>query len=287
MLSSEIKKKIKFIKFKTKRVLNGTLIGDQSSAIKGTGHEFDQIREYQQGDDVRFVDWKSSARMNKLLIKQYFEERNRNIIIALDISSSLFFSSENFSKHEIISQIAAILALVTDSGKDNVGLLLFSDKIVEFIPEARGKVHVMNILKKIFEIQDLQSKTNINLALDFLIKNTKKDSVIFFLSDFINDNDFDKQLKVISKKCKFVAIRCTDKYEQKFPDIGFICIKDIESDEILFLDARKKNTELIDNHINFIKSENFLKKHKIKSLCINNNNEYLINLISFFKKLMY
>src|SRR5665647_3240289 len=146
MISSEILKKIKQIEIYTQRLLTGSLVGDSRSAIKGQGLEFDQLREYQMGDDVRFIDWSSSARMDKLLVKQYIEERNRTVLLAVDVSASTFFSSDQELKNESMAQIASVLALVADYGKDHVGLILFSDEIEEFVPPSAGRMHVRLIM---------------------------------------------------------------------------------------------------------------------------------------------
>src|SRR5579862_8407903 len=142
MLSPEIIKKIRQIEIATRRLLTGSLVGDSRSAVKGEGFEFDQIRDYQMGDDVRAIDWNSSARMDKLLVKQYIQERNRTVILAVDVSASTLFSSDDALKSDIIAQLASVLALVADYGKDTVSLLLFSDEIELFIPAGRGRQHV-------------------------------------------------------------------------------------------------------------------------------------------------
>ena len=150
MVSKEVLKHIKRIEIHTKRLLRGSLVGQSSSAMKGSGFEFDQIREYQQGDDVRFIDWKSSARINKLMVRQYIEERSRSIILAVDVSASVFFGSAQHSKHEVMVELAAVIALVGDLAKDRVGLFLFSDKVELFIPPNSGQKHVRFILEKLF-----------------------------------------------------------------------------------------------------------------------------------------
>ena len=129
MISKEAFRKIRQIEISTKRLLNGSLVGDSRSAVKGTGLEFDQIRDYQIGDDVRFIDWNASARTNKFLVKQYIEERNRTVLLAVDVSASTLFSSTNYLKSDLVAQIASVLTLVADYGKDHSSLVLFSDEI--------------------------------------------------------------------------------------------------------------------------------------------------------------
>lgn len=286
-LSEEVKRKIKYIQIRTKRALNGTLLGDNTTAIKGTGLEFDQIRDYQVGDDVRFVDWKSSARTGKLLVKQYFEERSRDIIIAIDMSASTLFSSNAINKYDIMAQITSVLALVCDYAKDNVGVLIFSDKIVEFIRPAQGKFHVSNIMQKLFQMEVADSKTDINLALEYLLKNISKKSVIFLLSDFIDDNNFESNIKMIFKKHEFIAIRCMDTREQALPKIGLISMNDFETGQNIVLDLGRNSNKINLMVEEFIAYQNkMFKKYGVKLIEINNHKDYFSDLINCFAKLM-
>ena len=148
-LSPDVVKKIKHIEICTRRLLSGSFIGENSSAIKGSGLEFDQLREYQQGDDVRFIDWNSSARMNKLLIKQYVEQRSRTIVIAVDVSASANFGTAKENKRDVMAQIGATLSLVAGYAKDNIALLLFTDQVELFIPPGKGRNHMHHIVEQL------------------------------------------------------------------------------------------------------------------------------------------
>src|SRR6185436_13676142 len=141
MIPAEVRKKIRHLEISTRRLVSGSLLGDSRSALKGFGFDFDQIREYRAGDDIRFIDWKSSLRTDQLLVKQYIEERNRRIIIAVDISQSSVYGSTHMLRSELNAQIAAVLAFVAAYGNDAVGLLLFSDHVEYFLPPARGRAH--------------------------------------------------------------------------------------------------------------------------------------------------
>src|SRR5581483_1966149 len=206
-ISSDIIVKIKQLEIFTRRLLNGTLVGDSRSAIKGTGFEFDQIREYNYGDDIRFIDWKSSARNNKLLIKQYIEERSRTIFLVVDISHSSIFSSSSCNKQERIAEIVSVLALVAQHGKDHVGLLLFSDEIEEYIPPASSLQHVHYVLKKILSVKPKRAQTNISCALKHLLSVAKKEAIVFLVSDFI-DESYETYLAQIAKRFDLIAVRC-------------------------------------------------------------------------------
>src|SRR5690606_15018404 len=156
--------KIKQLEIFTRRLLNGSLVGDSRSAIKGTGFEFDQIREYSCGDDIRFIDWKSSARTNKLLVKQYIEERSRTVILAVDVSHSSIFGSGTLGKRDRIAEISCVLALVAQHGKDHVGLLLFSDDVCHYISPGSSLAHIHTIIETILTFDPIKSVTDISKA---------------------------------------------------------------------------------------------------------------------------
>src|SRR5258707_662959 len=187
LISPEIVSKIKQLEIFTRRLLNGSLVGDSRSAIKGTGFEFDQIREYNFGDDIRFIDWKASARNNKLLVKQYIEERSRTIFLAVDISHSSIFGSGLHNKHSRIVELASVLALVAQHGKDHVGLLMFSDTIASYIPPGNSLHHVHRIMETMLSFKPKQSKTDISKALQHLLSIKKSDAIVFLISDFIDE----------------------------------------------------------------------------------------------------
>lgn len=237
-LSPDILKKIKHIEISTRRLLNSSLMGDTRSAIKGTGFEFDQIREYQMGDDIRSIDWSSSARMHKLLVKQYIEERNRTIIIALDVSASNKYTSTAVVRSDIMAQLASILALVGEMGKDSVGLLLFSDDVELYIRPNRGRSHSRMIMEKAFTHQARHRKTNIARALDYIAQQVKKDAMICFISDFIDEHDFAPSLKRIAHSHDLIALRCLDEREKQMSALGFLTIEDAETGTSCMLDLR-------------------------------------------------
>lgn len=284
MISSDVLKKIKHIEIYTKRLLSGALVGDSRSAIKGSGLEFDQIREYQFGDDVRFIDWHASSRMNKVLVKQYIEERNRTILLAVDVSASQQFSSTASTKHDICAEIASVLALVADYGKDHVGLLLFSDQIECFIPVGAGRNHIRLIMEKLFSFKPKHVKTNINKALEYVAKLNRKDSLLFLISDFI-DYDFEKKLGIASNMYDTVAIRCTDQNEHALPNVGFLTVQDTETQEQHLLDTRNKGLSYalgkrIDDQ------NRLFKKCGVDILDIMINKPFAGELIRFFRRRM-
>jgi len=285
MISKELLRTIKQIEIKTRRLVSGSFIGSASSAQKGAGFEFDQIREYQLGDDIRFIDWKSSARTNSLLVKQYVEERNRTIIIAIDISGSVFFGSRDASKWDMIAQIASLLALLGDYGKDQVGLLLFDNQVRTFLPPKRGRTCTLKLIQTIFSIKENSNPSSLATALSYLCKLPYKNAIVFMLSDFI-DTGFDRNLAIASRKYELVALRFLDVREYFFNRIGFIMVRDIESGASGLVDTRK-NSEF--NHFldARVQQQNVLfKKYGIDHMQVSTDRPMLQQVIQFFSRRM-
>ena len=180
-----LRNKIRRIRIYTRRIMQNVLSGDYLSAFKGSGLEFDQIREYNMGDDIRFIDWNASAKMNKIMVKQFIEERDRTVIIAVDVSQSTHYSSTFELRRDSIAQIAAALAFIAQESKDKVGIIFFSDRIEKWIPPSKGNVHIGSIIEHIFSLQSSSSMTNLVEPLKFLINLKKRNAVVFMISDWI------------------------------------------------------------------------------------------------------
>jgi len=287
MLSEDVIKKIRQIEITTKRLLSGSFVGDYSSAKKGSGFEFDQIRDYQQGDDVRFIDWKSSARSNKLLVKQFIEERNRAVILAVDLSGSSFYSSDQKLKFDVLSEIAAVLALVANYGKDQAALLLFTDEVEVFIPPARGRRHIHKIMEKLFSHKPKNKRTNIDGVLDRLARLRRRDSIVFLMSDFIGTFD-EKKMHIVSKIYDLIAIRCLDKNEHNFPDVGFIDLQDVETGQKVLLQAAGKKGRKLNEFLGkrLGAQEAIFKKHGIDYLDVSPERSFIGDIIFFFRRRM-
>lgn len=289
MISPETLRRIKQVEIHTRRLLNGALVGDSRSAVKGSGFEFDQIREYQLGDDIRFIDWKSSARTNKLLVKQYIEERSRCIIIALDASASGLYTSGTRTKYHIMAEVAAVLSLVADHGKDSVGLLLFTDTIEYFIPPRKGRNHVTHIMQLIFEFQPRGKKTCFGIALKKLMSLRRKDTLFIMISDFIEitcNPEEEKLLAILSAKQELLAIRCLDSRENSLPTIGFLTTLDLESGEQVIIDTRKRS--ILNAFLSHRAQEQLtqFKRHTISCLDISTTKPFIGDIIRFFRQRM-
>lgn len=286
MISKDILKQIRQIEIHTKRLLSGSLVGQSSSAVKGSGFEFDQIREYLQGDDVRFIDWKSSVRMDKLMVRQYIEERSRCIMLIVDVSASSFFNSGGKVKHTIMSELAATLTLAADYAKDRVSLLLFSDVVELFIPAGSGQKHVRFILEQLFTYKPKRTQSSLKVALEHVAKLSIKDAVVFLISDFIVPT-FDKALHVITKKYDVIAIRCLDKNEYHMPSVGLLPVIDDETGITALIDTRSDRSP-----INAYCKDRLCAQNKLFSVCgvdlidVKNTQPYIRDMVRFFKKRM-
>lgn len=228
---------IKHIQLLSKRLMREGIFGHARSLVKGVGLEFEQLRDYCDGDDVRAIDWNSSARMNKLLIKQFNDERHRTMLIVLDISASTFYGTQEMVKQSIASQLAAIISYAAFLGKDEVGLILLSDRVECYIPARRGKAHVQSIIEKIFSVKKSSRSTSLCAALDHIIALRKKNAMVFLISDFI-DQGYDRSLALCSRLYEVIAIRILDVAERVFPAAGLITVRDSETGQLHILKGK-------------------------------------------------
>lgn len=290
MISKKIVQQVKELEIQTRRILSGASIGGSKSRQRGFGFDFDQLRNYQYGDDIRLIDWKSSARTgDKILIRQYFEERNRTFMICLDVSSSTFFGSGDVTKQDMMQQISGALSLAAEYSKDKVGLILFSDRIEKVVPAAKGKQHVHAIIETIFSYKPQSKSTDLNVLFDHVAKNIDKKAVVFVISDFIGA-DFERSLKGVVVNKEVIAISCTDVQETELAAVGFIAMQDSETDERVLIDARKKNKQIMQDilqeRLTFQKK--MFHRYKVDFVHMQSKQHFIHDMIMFFqKRLMY
>lgn len=286
-ISEEIARKIRQVEIYTRRLLIGSMVGDTRSAIKGTGYEFDQIREYLVGDDIRFIDWNASARMNTLLIKQYVEERSRTVFLAVDVSKSEFFGSTHTTKRDVAAQLASALALVASHGSDRVGLILFSDEVEYVLPPGQGTHHVHALMEAVFSYEPKKDRTQISAALAHLARLKVRDGIVFLISDFI-DSDFSTYLPVVARKYDCIAVRCLDERETSLPPVGFLAIEDIETGQEVVIDARSGGARVISDYLGHRVAEQnkLFRKYGIDVLEVAENRPFIADLVRFFRRRM-
>lgn len=285
MVSKKILNQIRLLEITTKRLLKGTLVGDHRSAQKGTGLEFEQIREYQQGDDIRFIDWKSSARMNKILVKEYIEERSRTIMLVVDCSASTWFGSQAERKYDRMAQIASVISLVAHFGKDYVGLMLFSDKVHTCIPPARGSKHIHKIMEELLSVKQKNTTTDISSALDHVMRMKQKNMSLFIVSDFFAE-DFEKKLRVVGRLHDTVAVRVLDTLELNFPSVGLLMMRDIETKKNGYVQTGKQD-DINLFLVQFAKQqEQKLASCGVDCFDVRTDRPFMGDLIQFFRQRM-
>ena len=240
-MSKEILKKVRQIEIRTKNIVNDFFGGDYHSNFKGRGMTFSEVREYVPGDDVRSIDWNVTARTGKPHIKIFEEERELSVLILIDVSSSGVFGSKKNLKIDLGVEIAAMLSFSAIKNNDKVGLALFSDKVEKYIPPKKGKKHVLRLITDIVnhDFENSNKRTSIKTAIDFANKISKRKSVIFLISDFIDDN-FWNELKFLNFKHDVIGLQIYDSYERNFPNLGIINIHDSETGENTWIDTTSK-----------------------------------------------
>ena len=289
MIPAEILKKVRLIEIKTRHIVNNIFGGEYHSAFKGMGMEFAEVREYYPGDDIRAIDWNVTARTGKPFIKKYDEERELTVMFIVDVSASGFFGTGESLKSDIMIELASILSFSAIKNNDKVGLLLFSDKIEEFIPPKKGKSHVLRVIREMIYHKAKDRKTDISIALEHIQKVLKRKSIIFLLSDFWDDS-YQQTMKLINKKHDLINIQILDKAEIAIPKLGMVKFHDAETQKSAWIDTNNKqvqniSTKYIQNKNKVIKE--FCKKNKIDFISIDTAEGYLNPLEQFFSTRMH
>ena len=247
-ISIELMQKIRAIQIKTSHMVTELMAGEYVSAFKGRGMEFNAVREYTPGDDVRLIDWNVTARMDQPFIKEYIEERELNVMLMVDVSSSGEFGSTGKFKNEISAEVASILAFAAIRNNDKIGLIVFSNKIEHYIPPKKGKAHVWNIIRTILNYQPEGRLTDLNIPLEYLLKIQKRKCIAFLISDFQATN-YETNVKLARQKHDLVAISISDPRERNLPKIGLINLRDSESGETLLVDTdNREMTKLLTSY---------------------------------------
>ena len=286
MLPREILKKVKRIEIRTRGLVDSFFGGEYHSSFKGRGMTFSEVREYQPGDDVRLIDWNVTARSGNPFIKVFEEERELTVFLLVDISSSGSFGSENYLKKTVGAEIASVLGFSAIKNNDKVGLILFSNDIVKYIPPKKGKSHVLRVIRELLYTNSDGRGTSLGNALDFVMKVSKRKSVVFLLSDFIDENYWDS-LKIVNRKHDFVGIKISDPFEVNFPNVGMLKAEDPETGSVFWIDTSNYSDLKNMNDSNRKKVDSFLKRTKksgIDIVSISTATDYIEPLMKFFKK---
>lgn len=269
MFSKELIKKIRRIEIKSDKSVDEIFSGEYRSKFKGKGMEFSDIRQYYPGDDVRNIDWNVTARHNKAYVKQFCEERELNMFLLIDVSSSNNFGG----KKELIAEVAATLALSASKNNDRVGAAFFTEEVEKFVPSKSGRKHVLTIIENIINFKPEFDGTNIANVLQYFNRIEKKKSVVFLISDFL-DEGYEKELKIILGRHDLIMIRILDRIEEKMPSGAIFTFEDLESGETIVIDNLKDKYKL----------ENNLMPYKRNTINIYTDEDYVKRLKQFFRR---
>ena len=285
METKELLKKVRKVEIKTKRLSNNIFGGEYHSTFKGRGMTFSEVRGYEFGDDVRSIDWNVTARYNAPFVKVFEEERELTLMLMVDISGSKFFGTDNDLKKNIATEISATLAFSAIQNNDKVGLILFTDNIELYIPPAKGRTHILRIIRELIEFKPKSKRTDISTALEFFSNVISKKSIAFLLSDFIS-KDYQKALSIASKKHDLTGIRIYDKFEEEMPNLGLIPMIDQETDKVEFIDTGSKDVRK-NFKINSLKMrdefETTFKRNGSGTINCRTDQSYVKLLLGYFK----
>jgi len=263
VISRELVKKLKKIEIFTSRLANDQLAGSYHSVFKGRGMAFSEVRQYQPGDDVRFIDWNVSARMNDTYVKVFTEEREMTVMLLVDLSASGRFGSVDKPKIETVAEVAALLAFSAIKNNDRVGLILFTDQVERFVPPKKGRSHVMRVVTEILNADPKSEGTDLGVALDLLGGVGKRRAVAFLISDFIAEA-YEKPLRVVSAKHDVIPIQVVDPREDELPDVGLALVEDLETGDLVEVDT--SNLDVRANYAREAQRQRASREHLFRRL---------------------
>lgn len=286
METSELLKRVRQIEIKTKGLSKNIFAGEYSSAFKGRGMTFSEVREYQYGDDIRNIDWNVTARFGHPFIKIFEEERELTVMLLVDVSGSREFGTTTQLKKNMITEMAATLAFSAIQNNDKIGVIFFSDQIEKFIPPKKGKTHVLHIIRELINFKPENRATDISAALRYQTNVIKKKCTTFVISDFMSD-DFESALMIASRKHDLVGIQVYDKREEELPAAGLVKLVDAESGQDLWVDTSStnvrqqyaKNWRVKQDELNRI-----LTKCGVDNVSIRTDEDYVKGLMKLFKR---
>jgi len=291
--TAELLKKVRRIEIKTRGLTRQIFAGQYHSAFKGRGMAFNEVREYQVGDDIRSIDWNVTARYNQPFVKVFEEERELTVMLLIDVSGSLNFGSTQQFKRDVITEVAAVLAFSAIQNNDKIGVILFSNRVEKFIPPQKGRKHILRIISELLNFEPSGKETNISEALRFLTNAIKKRCTAFLISDFIdfdeslNQPKFTDAISIANNKHDVVAIRIYDDRETQMPPVGLVRFADAETGNYFWVDtANHQVLELYRNWWNT--STDYLKqaftKARVDWISVRTDEDYVKPLMLLFKR---
>lgn len=281
----EILRRVRKIELVTRGLVRETIGGEYHSSFKGQGIDFDDFREYQPGDEIRSIDWNVTARLNTPFIKKFAEERELTVFLAVDVSASGNYGSQNRSKRELAAEVAALLAFSAISNQDKVGLVLFSDTVELFLPPRKGTRHILRIIREILFCKTPGHGTSLKPPLELLVTAAPRRALVFVLSDFIAD-DFEQPLKIAAIKHDVVALQIKDPAEHQLPDAGRVTLQDPETGQQVAVNTSSPSFRSAYADLAARWQENLdatFKSHSVDKVLLETGDDYLPALHSFFK----
>lgn len=282
----EILRKIRRIELRTRRLVETSFAGAYQSVFKGRGMNFEEVREYLPGDEIRTIDWNVTARMNAPYVKKFTEEREMTVMLLVDVSASGSYGSVENSKRELAAEVASILAFSAIQNNDKVGLILFSDEIELFIPPKKGRLHTLRLIREMLYFEPKRHGTNLAHALDYLNKVVPRRAVVFMVSDFFTSDEFVKPLTVTAKRHDLVAMPVVDPGEEELPSIGIVTLQDAETGEQIDINTSNR---AVANAFAAIEEKRHadlartFRQRRIDVISLRTDRDYLIPLRSFFE----
>ena len=281
----ELIKKVRKLEIVTRRIVNDQLAGSYHSVFKGRGMDFDEVRPYQPGDEIRLIDWNVSARMDEIFVKRFVEERELTVFILVDASASQRFGTRTKTKQEAAAELAAMLAFSAIKNNDRVGLIIFTDEVELFVPPKKGRKHVLRVISQILEFQPSGRGTRVGPAIDYFARVCKRRSVAFLLSDF-QDTDYRQSLAVVSRRHDIVPIILIDPAEEALPAMGTASVEDPETGEVLLIDtmsrAGRRRYERLAVDLRE-RRERMFRQLKIDAIHVDTDKSYIEPLMGYFK----
>ncbi len=286
MIPKDLAKKIRLIQIHSRRAVNDVLAGEYKSVFKGSGMEFDEVREYAPGDEIRSIDWNVTARTGRPFIKRYVEEREQTVLLIVDLSASGDFGSHGQKKNEIAAELCALLSFSAIRNNDKVGLIAFTDKVEKFIPPKKGQTHILRLVREILQFRPAGRGTNLASALEYAARITHRRSIVFLLSDF-HDSGYEKPLRILSRRHDVVAISINDPHESSLPDVGLIELEDAETGKRQVIDSSSPQVRERYRQVALNRSkglELFLRRLSVDQIRVTVGDDYLLDLIAFFRR---
>lgn len=294
MLSADLIKTIRRIEIHTRHLVNDSFAGEYQAVFKGRGMEFDEVREYQPGDEIRSIDWNVTARMGRPFVKRYVEERELTVMLAFDASASGLFGTADRFKRALAAELGAVMAFSAVTNNDKVGLLAFTDQVELHIPPRKGRSHVLRLIRDLLAFEPVGHRTDITMALDRLNHTLKRRAIVFLISDFLMDysdsillKNYEKMLQVTNRRHDLVAVSITDPREMVWPDSGLLMLQDAETGSNLWVDSgsrawRQAFAQQSDTRST--RRDSAFTRARVDHIPVTVGQDYVVPLLTFFKE---